>query len=492
LSLSSDPCHDPAPRTHHRGLTRGLLPLALLLFLLLFLVANLAWMSKDHVPRDGDEEGHVGAAELLMEAWTRPLEGIRASLWGDFGEYPPLHAGITGLWWRLAGRGDPGRPAVRVVNLAFPMLTALGVAFLVRRLGPLPALGGLVATLALGLVTGLGRHFMPENASMAAVTWTLAALEEARRRPSPLRLGLVGLLAGLAFLAKQTSLVALVPLLAMRLPCRWTSLLVPSIAALPVLPWLLPRLAEQARYGLVSAGSFEGAGLLRSVTFYPWALFWVAAGPFLGIVVLLSLSRRGLGREDAEALALRRVGLLWLLGSMALLVLLPRKDPRLLSPALPAVGLLVAVGLAGLPGWRHVHGALLLGALGWVTLASIRPLPVPRSAEVFDARCPQRWLRPPNPEDLGISEVVEALRTAPPGPILVVDPPEIPCEIQTTHDWGAHLAPALRRAGQDREVLLEGSLERPAVVVSWRAPEPGVEGRAIRVEALGGSVWVSP
>lgn len=475
------------------------------LFVALYLGLNLIWLSADRVVRDGDEEGHVGAAELIMERWGNPREGLQASLWGDLGEYPPLHAGTVGLWWRIGGEGEPGRVSIRAINLLFPIWTALGVAALVRPLGGTAALTGLAGVLLLPMITGLGRHFMPESASVAGVTWAVVAFESTRRRPDSLRFILSGLAIGLAFLAKQTSLLSLLPLLLFYSMDRgwrtWRLLLLVLFASLLVLPWLLPHFEAQSAYWVASAGSYEGSTLLRNLGFYPWAALWVGAGPPIALMATLAglgvaLTPRGPGITEAQpALArhLLQLACSWLGGALLLLWFLPRKDPRLLVTALPAVALLLSLSSLGLPPLRSplLRGLFWVLSIGWWCLGSFIALPVPRSAEVFDERCPQRWFRPPISDDLGFSELIRELRQAPAGPVLLIDPPEIPCELRPTFGWGEHLGPALRRAGLDRAILREGEPGDPSVTFSWRGPVQGWKNREIVVPALNQRLWVA-
>ena len=102
--------------------------LALLASVAFYLGVGLHWLNADSLPRDGDEEGHVGAAELVMQsARESPVEGIRLAVAGDLGHYPPLYPGVVGLHWAVMGAGDPGRLVVRGVNLIWPLLAAWAI-----------------------------------------------------------------------------------------------------------------------------------------------------------------------------------------------------------------------------------------------------------------------------------------------------------------------------------------------------------------------------
>jgi hypothetical protein len=89
-----------------------------------------------------------------------------------------------------------------------------------------------------------------------------------------------------------------------------------------------------------------------------------------------------------------------------------------------------------------------------------------------------------------MAAVLDAAMVAPPGPVVVLSPPPIPCEVQTTFDWDAHLAPALRRAGMDRLVLKDAPLEQAALVVSFQGPVPGWQGAFVALPALDRVLWI--
>lgn len=459
-----------------------------------YLTGGLAWIGVEALPFDGDEAGHVGAAELLAAAWHegRGGEALLTTLAGRMGVYPPLYAGLVGAWWALLGMGEPARLAVRGINLLGPLLAAVAVLRLARPLGTRAAVAGGAAVLALPILGGLGRHFMLEGAVVGGVACAVLAVEAARARPRPWTFALAGLAVGLAFLIKQTAPLYLLPVLVLRLPRRWSSLWILVAAACVVAPWVTLNLGQQLGYGSESAAGTPGIGLLAHLAFYPWSGFWVGIGPPLSVLAALGFVA-GLRRLDAEQRQLWICSLAWLLGSVLLLVLVPRKYPRLLAPALPAVGLLVALAFCRWGrGWRGLLLAFaLLAGLAWTAWGSLASLPVPATARVLDDRCPQVWLRPPVADDLGMERVLQAVRLTRPGPIAVLGTVEIPCALQTTHDWSEHLGPRLRAAGVDRELIHEPEdLDRAVLVVSWEGPVPQWRGESVPVPLLEGSFWI--
>ena len=100
-----------------------------------------------------------------------------------------------------------------------------------------------------------------------------------------------------------------------------------------------------------------------------------------------------------------------------------------------------------------------------IFLASLITLPSPPLVERVDDGCRQRWMRPPVSEDFGLQAVAAAARQRQASVVLVIDSPDIPCSVQTTHRWIDHLQPYLRREGIEAEVV-----EEPvpgALVIDW-------------------------
>lgn len=424
-----------------------------------WLAANLAWLRADRLLRDGDEEGHVGAAELLVDLLRAegPLAFGAAALAGDYGEYPPLYPALVAAWWWLLDGGLPGRPAVRAVNLLWPLLSASAVASIApagRRLLPF--------TLALLLpgACGLGRHFMPEGALIAAVSLFAAAAWQAHQRPSWAAAALLGLAGGLALLIKQTALLYLLgPALLAAWALRHRAALAAGVTLATAGPWYLSQLDAQREYAARSVDVAHRGW--EALAYYPLVGGWAELGPLL---TLLALAGAWQGRRVAAV----RLGLAWAAVGLLLLTVTPRKYPRLLAPLLPAAALIAGAGVR-----RERHGWLLAaGAAGWVGATSaVWTLPEPPLISGVDDGCLQRWMRPPVGDDFGMATVAAAVKRTGAQQVGVLDSPQIPCAVQTTHPWISHLPPYLRRAGADAEVVEAAS---GRVVVDWGAADPAV------------------
>jgi len=461
--------------------TRGWLGLALLLA---SLVINLAWISQDRLLRDGDEEGHVGAAELFLDDLRGGRVGgfVKRAVVEDMGDYPSLYPAAVGAWWRVAGGGQPGRGAVRSVNLLFLGLAAAGVYAAARcHVAAGPALLGAAAVTWLPLQVGIARHFMPEGALAAAVSLTVAAAAWQRRRPTPARAALLGLALAAGLLTKQTfPLYVAAPVL---LTVRWKPSLLAAAAGLVIAaPWYANNLIEQLSYVGDSAAYKGSAGWLAHALYYPQALAGLGLGPVWCALGLAAAAAAWTGRSDGGGWRLIGLCAAWLVGGMLLLSLVPKKYDRLLVPLLPAAGLAVAAGAAARPRW----GALVLAGVGWTGWLSWAESPMaapPQPVVDFEPGCIQVWLRPPDPRGAGFEAIGEAARAGPYGPIELIEPPAIPCDVQTTHGWAYHLSPWLRRAGLDRPIQQAGEPAdaAPTLVVDFR---DGADGERVSVPLL--------
>jgi hypothetical protein len=457
------------------GLSTGLGPI---LFTALWMTMNIAWIHADLLPRDGDEEGHVGAAELfLSQLQGGDLLGWLDMAWrGQVGEYPPLVPALVGAWWWLTGAGLPGDTLVRGLNLLAVLVAAGATARLAARSAPAAAPLAWMGVLCLPLLTGLGRHFMPELWVAAWVPLTLLLAVRAQEQPGRARAILLGLAIGLGLLTKQTFLlVAGAPLAALLWPLGRRAGVALGVAAAVAGPWMLANLDGQLSYLAASAGSAGPDGWLGHLAYYPQVMVWVGLGPalFAGLILAALASK---DPPDRRTVALAG---LWLLGGLLILTLLPKKYPRLLTPLMPAAVLWFAVSLHS---HRRTSWGVIMGAAAWLGWASTHPVPPPPAVDAQDPGCTQVWLRPPVADDLGLGAVAAALQGAPPGTVHIRGDAPIPCALQTTHAWSHHLGPHLRRSGDDR-----GTTQGPtapagtALIVDWTGEARGGRNQGIPV-----------
>ena len=71
-----------------------------------------------------------------------------------------------------------------------------------------------------------------------------------------------------------------------------------------------------------------------------------------------------------------------------------------------------------------------------------------------DDSCPQIWIRNTSDQDGNLSMISEQLITLPTDQtIAIFGNPQIPCHIQTTHEWRYHLEPYLRRRDIEAKIV---------------------------------------
>ena len=435
----------------------------------LFLVLNLWWLQSDNLVRDGDEEGHVGAAELFLHDLNGGQFGtaVHRAFVADMGDYPSLYPATVGTWWWLAGGGQPDRLPVRGINLGFLVLTALAVYGMRGRMRASHAQIGAACVLFLPLPLGLSRHFMPETALAACVALAIAAAVRQRARPSTSNALVLGALLGAGMLTKQTfPLYVFAPLVFLFRPHRSLFWIVPGL--LIALPWSWTNLIEQHDYLASSAGYQGDAQTIGHMLFYPAAIFHLGLGPIWSalLAAAIGIAWRGPHRKELS------LGLVWLIGGVILLSLVPKKYARLLLPLLPAVGIILAAAIATRPRFGPY---VLLGVM-WTASASIIPeikSGPSRFLEEFEPGQIQVWFRTPESRTLGF-DAIRPLAAEHPGlQLLIEGGPEL-TSMQTTHAWPHHLGPWLRREGLDREVFTtpEDLQPGPYLHVNFEAANP--------------------
>lgn len=466
------------------------------------------WIFFDKGIRDGDEEGIVGAAELhflvpLREG--RYQDALTNSWVGETGEYPPMGYAIMGTWWWLAqdhSLGEPHQPNAPIVRsiLLMSLLVAAGAtASLLRRnqegseTSNAGELCAFITVLCLPLSNGLSRHFMLEGLLIGCVALAILAAVRAAEHPGVVRYLLLGVVLGIGLLVKQTfSFYVALPviwILASQI-FRHPLLLLLAVAttALIALPWYVQSWADQSQYLQDSYQSHSEASSLDQLLYYPTTLWWHGFGPVLCIGIALALLTFIRDQHHGEYLSpfqQRRalLGLVWLLGGLLILMWIPKKYPRLIAPLTPAIGLILGAWLMERVRSQRI---LALGSsvlFGWMTWVSWNQHTAPALVESVDPGNIQQWIRPPNESDLGLHAASVAIKGQPPGSIWVIQPPEIPTEIQTTSNWGNHLIPYLRRQGMSDDtwqvvLLYEGSSqpeEAPSAQLVWGAIPPDVE-----------------
>lgn len=425
---------------------------AILSGILLWLGYTLAWLDRDNLLRDGDEDGHIGAAEIFKEQWLSGnfVDYLHLVWTGDFGDYPNLFSGALGAWWALVG-GQPEDLLMRV----FPVLgMGLSIAGFCIMLRPTPnrLLAAIYGLLLLPMANGICRHYMPEGLVMGVLVLSMGIGLWLIRNPSFWGSILWGTVLGLGLLTKHNFVIlAWVPTLWIIYRLRLKSIPAILMALFVSLPWYVTVGLTKQTY-LMSTLQAPISWWTQLLA-HPIGFLWDGLGPVLSIGLLFSLRPP---KSDTQTLSF-----LWLIGGLIGLCLLPKQYPRLLLPLIPAAIVLISIRVEDLSTGRVI--GLTLPLFAWLHLSSIVNIPSSTVYSVSDSGCPQHWLRPPHPTDFGFSGIKSKLSQSSYQGIVVTDDLNLPCSVQTTHSGSYHLEYYLRRRAYDGPI----HIGQPAIKGLW-------------------------
>ena len=420
---------------------------------------NLRWISTDQLLRDGDEEGHVGAMELFKDIWIEDGMYIWfVEMWqGNYGEYPPLFAGVMGAWWgivtQVLGTTPPSDTLIRGALLIWPLLTAIATARIAFLLKWEWRLAGLT-TLLIPLLVGVGRHFMLEAMMTAFSTMSIAAAFEWKNRPTIMMALLTGFFLGLGALTKQTMIiVAPIVILScfIRSSSRGHLLWVALPCLLIISPWFIGQIETQEQYITMSIKGKQNTHLWEYIGFYPVTIFY-SLGLLLPMCVLF------------KHITWKHLPLsIWTwLASLGLFIIIPKQYPRLILPWIPIIPLLWSAGLIKIERSTPRYTILFLcTGVGFLGLQPIldfqKNLQTKYEKWIFskvDDGCAQIWIRNSSRNDGNLSSIIQHLDDeSTEKTIAIFGRPQIPCNIQTTHEWRYHLEPYLRRRDIDVNIV---------------------------------------
>jgi len=436
------------------------------------------WIEQDERLPDWETARDVGAIEDWAGQVAPESEGpaslLRRVSMGSSGEYPALYPAITGTLARHLGTTDWNGNDPGWLALGWAWLALIGTFGIGRALGDENT--GLLATLLLAcspLYAALAREPLMEAGMTAlfalAAAAGFAAIRSAGQRRRLGAWALLGFFAGLALLTKQTAALALLPLglvLVFINGSRWVGPLSALTLCLAVSgPWYLQAFLSGDEYLWLSAqANPDSVGPLRQLLVYPLA-FGQQAWPAACVVLFGSLGLVAWKQGLSERTGRWSIPLAVLLCGLLLLMLVPKKYPRLLLPLLPIAATLGALWLQRWPARLRVAalGAVLLGGLA--NLVPLGPVTGALGAtdlglRGLDERCYQDWIRPADPQGLEWGRLMDLVEEAGgPGTAYQIGSPSWPappCAYQTTLHVGEHLQVRLRRAERESSVLTEG------------------------------------
>ena len=411
------------------------------------------WLHHDKLIRDGDEEGHVGAAELISQQIDNQgwLSFALQTWWQDLGEYPPLYASYLGGWWNLLA-SQPEDTLFRAAGIPLMLCSAWFISETSKHRGGSYKLA-FVLTLTLPLAVGLSRHSMIENLILpltAMSAWSLTI------HTAPIKKSILfGIFVGLGLLSKQTFIIAGIGLVFIIRDFKVLYISIPMILLL-TLGWYIPQFGEQQQYIQQSLQANTLSSIFIHIVTPFTYLAWDIVGPCMFVGALLCTPWK---HQKTKSLWL------WILFGVIICILLPKKYPRLM------IGLGVPIILLMTDNKYKWDTFVVIASILWASFGSFFSLPTnPIHPFIDNERCPQIWLRPPYSYDLGLEKIAKHLETQSSDALIFVDsPPKIPCILQTTHDFAYHLEIYLRRHGHEHQFVTEKTSPN-TIHIYWSGP----------------------
>lgn len=400
---------------------------------------QFVWLSTDRLLRDGDEEGHIGAAELFAQQ----LESYGWLKWGwemwvgDYGQYPPFYAALLGAWWHLVGQ-NPEELALRVFPTLCHLFTALVMLRIAGKIGACRHTA-YVLTLFLPLASGLSRHYMPETLMTlfsVATIWVALKAQDQREWLIP-----TGLMMGAGMMTKQSFVFVAVPTALWILRSQWKRIWKLLFGMVTVCgPWYFMHLYQQQQYA--SSTFTQELGVSAHLSFYLHQIPVLIWGPPLtGLVIIGLIKKRTLP------------GWVWVwLCCAVIFVLMPIKYPRLLLAWAPIGALIAAIVPSK---WKN---ELMILVAAHTLFASL----VQQPQVSINDRCPQVWLRPASQFDGGLKRIETAAKLHQ-GALVLSGDAVVDCKTQTTFPVNEHLEAYLRRRGIEREII-----DRDTAISNWQ------------------------
>lgn len=365
---------------------------AILLFLLIagHLCVNILWRSRNTAPDTWDEASYLAISERLYGEYRRSDANGFAHIFFDYDRNrAPLVPALYVPFYAVFGNT---RLSASLVNNAAVVVLCLSLYGIGRRLaGPWCGVAAAWITMTFPMLFNLSRQFFvefPLTAAAAAVVYLCIASDGLSRLPACI---LLGVTLGAGMLVKTTfPLFAAGPVLAtlivgaryserknvsVRAVLLLTNFAVMlAFAALIAVPWLAHNLGFWPKYMMEHVGGYLGKMygmsipeyllVLATQTFLPQHLCIAAALFFLWL--LFRRHGRDAGALPGGERRRFRISLFTVAAWLALPLLagicVQDKDARLISPMLPAAGLLLAYLYVRLtpPRTAAVTAALLL------------------------------------------------------------------------------------------------------------------------------------
>jgi len=365
-------------------------PILLVLIIAGHLLANIEWQARNVGPDMWDQASYLLLSEKI---YARSRSGgwaaFREAFLKEDRQRAPLVPAVWVGFYPLFGNTRSSAHWGNHIALVVLCLSVYGIG---RRLaGPWCGLAAVWITMMFPLLFGLSRQLyveFPLTAAAAAIAWLCIAAKGLRRYPVCF---LLGVAIGAGLLVKITLPIFIVGPLLVALglnvlyphkkdPLVYALLLLLSLvlilvpAFLIAAPWFGYNLNQWLKFMTENVsghrGGIYGMDILEYLSLHGWLTFFSIYLAIAAVLVALTLIFRKRGPASVapspgdarERRATLITVILWLGIPLIVGLYAATKDVRLIAPALPALGLLVAYLLVRITaGWtRAVAGVLLV------------------------------------------------------------------------------------------------------------------------------------
>ena len=382
--------------------------------ILFYVVNNIIWLSQDASSPSFDKALHARIGFEYLQMFREPTLAMLGRILRVTDFYPPFFHLSTVPFTMALGFSVAAMAATNLLFLAAVVWGVYGIG--TRLFDESVGVGAAVLTLLYPMVYALSRQVLIDFALVAMVVLSLYMVLASDAGLDRRRSAWLGVVLGCTLLTKWTALVFVTgPALLWLAVClrrnrpsfRAAALpltIVALVAALVSLPWYLVALGPFLKGAAEAFGSYpaqehDPTAVIDSLRWY-WRAAWetLVMKPLLAVTVLAVAAfvvwvRRWLGWSYLLA---------WIVPAGAFFVLIPNKDPRYVTPLLPAIAIMSAAGIRAVP-WKTVRAvswAIVLGIGIWQFYAISFGWPV---------RVSHPYAHPPSRLDWKVREINTAL-----------------------------------------------------------------------------------
>jgi 4-amino-4-deoxy-L-arabinose transferase-like glycosyltransferase len=400
--------------------------------ILFYLVNNTIWLLNDASSPSFDKAAHARFGLQFLRIFQDPVSVSFGRILNVTQYYPPFFHLCSVPFTMVLGFSVEHMAAANFLFLFLAAFSIYGIA--ARLFDEWVGIGAVVLTLLYPMVYALSRVVLVDFALLAMVTLSLYCILASDGGLNRRWSALLGAVLGCAALTKWTVVVFVagpgILWLAVCLRRNRPSFraaagsltMVALVAGIVALPWYLNALgvflkgAEEA-FGSYPAQEGDPTRVLDSLRWY-----WGAARDVLIMKPLLLPTALGLAAFIVRVRAWARWSFLlcWILPAAAFFVLIPNKDPRYVTPLLPAIAIMTAAGIRSVP-WKVAR------ALVWAFVLSVGVWQFYAISFGWPETIRHAYTHAPERPNWKVREIVTALAAIPsPQPLRVAVLPDDP------------------------------------------------------------------